>query len=575
MFWAAITRSDLSVAGPLRSGGTEKTVQQSLYRFLVNREGKRTMKERSILKNKYYLYLTEFFSGVSVMAVELGASRLLAPYFSSSQIVWTIIIGTIMIALALGNLWGGRTADRNPDPDRLYRRLLLAAVWIAAIPVLGKYIILGISGLLVLTISTHFLVIAAFCACMVIFVFPLFLLGTVTPSLVKYTVDSLEDNGKVVGTLGACNTIGSILGTFLPTFVTIPAVGTAVTFLLFSGILLVIGLAYFFSARTCWRTCLAAGILFVLCTLLGGRGGFAFWEKDLTYEGESVYNYLQVKETEDRTILSTNVLFGVQSVKMKQEGLTGMYYDYALAAPVMAGLHQGTAGRVLVLGNGTGTYARQCTRYFPQVQVSGVEIDDKITQLATRYFDLPETVDVTTYDGRAYLQAVDTQYDVIQVDAYQDITIPFQMSTVEFFALVRDHLAPGGVMVVNLNMHSDGEGSINQALCDTIASLFPYVSTVDVPGTTNRELFAAVDGDPVQWLAQRRAALPAGELRGQMERVSQGLIPYVGGAHILTDDKAPVELLGMRAIDDLIQQELAYYQEIYREEGLSGLLNRF
>ena len=401
------------------------------------------MKERSILKNKYYLYLTEFFSGVSVMAVELGASRLLAPYFSSSQIVWTIIIGTIMIALALGNLWGGRTADRNPDPDRLYRRLLLAAVWIAAIPVLGKYIILGISSLLVLTISTHFLVIAAFCACMVIFVFPLFLLGTVTPSLVKYTVDSLEDNGKVVGTLGACNTIGSILGTFLPTFVTIPAVGTAVTFLLFSGILLVIGLAYFFSARTCWRTCLAAGILFVLCTLLGGRGGFAFWEKDLTYEGESVYNYLQVKETEDRTILSTNVLFGVQSVKMKQEGLTGMYYDYALAAPVMAGLHQGTAGRVLVLGNGTGTYARQCTRYFPQVQVSGVEIDDKITQLATRYFDLPETVDVTTYDGRAYLQAVDTQYDVIQVDAYQDITIPFQMSTVEFFALVRDHLAPG------------------------------------------------------------------------------------------------------------------------------------
>ena len=567
MFWAAITRSDLSVAGPfeVRWNGENGTAVAVPF---FGKSGRKENHERT-------LHSEEFFSGVSVMAVELGASRLLAPYFSSSQIVWTIIIGTIMIALALGNLWGGRTADRNPDPDRLYRRLLLAAVWIAAIPVLGKYIILGISSLLVLTISTHFLVIAAFCACMVIFVFPLFLLGTVTPSLVKYTVDSLEDNGKVVGTLGACNTIGSILGTFLPTFVTIPAVGTAVTFLLFSGILLVIGLAYFFSARTCWRTCLAAGILFVLCTLLGGRGGFAFWEKDLTYEGESVYNYLQVKETEDRTILSTNVLFGVQSVKMKQEGLTGMYYDYALAAPVMAGLHQGTAGRVLVLGNGTGTYARQCTRYFPQVQVSGVEIDDKITQLATRYFDLPETVDVTTYDGRAYLQAVDTQYDVIQVDAYQDITIPFQMSTVEFFALVRDHLAPGGVMVVNLNMHSDGEGSINQALCDTIASLFPYVSTVDVPGTTNRELFAAVDGDPVQWLAQRRAALPAGELRDQMERVSQGLIPYVGGAHILTDDKAPVELLGMRAIDDLIQQELAYYQEIYREEGLSGLLNRF
>lgn len=38
-------------------------------------------------------------------------SRLLAPYFSSSQIVWTIIIGTIMIAMALGNIYGGRTAE--------------------------------------------------------------------------------------------------------------------------------------------------------------------------------------------------------------------------------------------------------------------------------------------------------------------------------------------------------------------------------------------------------------------------------------------------------------------------------
>lgn len=64
------------------------------------------METRTILKNKFYLYMTEFFAGMSVMAVELGASRLLAPYFSSSQIVWTIIIGTIMIAMALGNIWG-------------------------------------------------------------------------------------------------------------------------------------------------------------------------------------------------------------------------------------------------------------------------------------------------------------------------------------------------------------------------------------------------------------------------------------------------------------------------------------
>ena len=86
------------------------------------------MEKRKILENKFYLYLTEFFSGMSVMAVELGASRLLAPYFSSSQIVWTIIIGTIMIAIALGNIYGGKSADKNPNPDKLYGRIIIAAI---------------------------------------------------------------------------------------------------------------------------------------------------------------------------------------------------------------------------------------------------------------------------------------------------------------------------------------------------------------------------------------------------------------------------------------------------------------
>lgn len=94
--------------------------------------------KRPILASKVFLYVTEFVSGMAVMAAELGAQRLLAPYFSSSQIVWTIIIGTIMIALALGAVFGGRWADRDPDPDRMYMRVLVAAVWIALIPLVGK-----------------------------------------------------------------------------------------------------------------------------------------------------------------------------------------------------------------------------------------------------------------------------------------------------------------------------------------------------------------------------------------------------------------------------------------------------
>ena len=167
---------------------------------------------------------------------------------------------------------------------------------------------------------------------------------------------------------------------------------------------------------------------------------------------------------------------------------------------------------------------------------------------------------------------MDTRYDVILVDAYQDITIPFQMSSTEFFSLVRDHLNPGGVMVVNLNMYADGEGSINQALCDTIASIFPKVYTVNVSGSTNRELFAALDGDPKVWLAEHRRTVVDEALSAHLEEVERRLTAYQGGGHILTDDQAPVELLGMRAIDGLIQAELTYYKEKFKTEGISGLL---
>ena len=542
--------------------------------------------ERPILKSKIFLYVTEFFSGMAVMAAELGASRLLAPYFSSSLIVWTIIIGTIMIALALGAVFGGRWADKDPDPDKLYFRILVAAVWIALIPLVGKYLIILISGLLIVTVSTNFLVIAAFASCMIIFVPPLFLLGTVTPGLNKFATDSLENNASVVGRLSACNTVGSILGTFLPTFVTIPAVGTFVTFLIFSGLLLALPIVYFFAAKARRVVCAVSVAVFAASACVSPLTGFAFWENRSTiaYEGESIYNYLQVKNLSDRTILSTNVLFGVQSVTMKDKGLTGMYYDTALAAPALAS----HADSALILGMGTGTYARQLRQYYPDMRVTGVEIDQKITDLAGRYFDEPSDIEVSTYDGRAWLAASENTYDVIMVDAYQDITIPFQMSSAEFFDLVRSHLNPGGVMVVNMNMISDGRRSINEALTDTISSVFgsDAVRTADVPGTTNRELFARNAGgsgdkaglsDPAALESAAYDRTHSHELASTMADVA-GRMQAVddpaerADATILTDDKAPVEVLGMRAIDNIIAEEAGPYRELLKTEGIAGLL---
>ena len=208
-----------------------------------------------------------------------------------------------------------------------------------------------------------------------------------------------------------------------------------------------------------------------------------------------------------------------------------------------------------------------------------MEIDDKITALAYEYFELPKDTNVVTYDGRAFLNSTESQYDVIMVDAYQDITIPFQMSSVEFFSLVRGHLKDGGVMTVNMNMRGKSEGSINQYLSDTISYVFPYVYTIDVPGYTNRVLFASVNEDfPERGLenmelwAEEKDDERSAVLVSWMKNIYPDIGRYERGDYLLTDDKAPVELLGMRVIDEMIKEETQYYRQVYEEQGLEGLL---
>ena len=441
---------------------------QACYNFSVytedgtNETTGRSCMENKLIRSKYFLYLTEFFAGMSVMAVELGASRLMAPYFSSSQIVWTVIIGVIMIAMAIGNVWGGKLADKSATPDKLYRRLIIAAIGIAY------------------------------------FVF--------------------EKKKSVPG-------IVSVL--------------------------------------------LIAGLCFALPSY-----SFAFWQSDITLEDESIYNYLQVQDDAKRTTLSTNVLFGVQSVQVKGDALTGMYYDYALAAPCMAGM-DGTDNEnrsVMILGMGSGTYASYCTRYFPGASVQGAEIDKKIADIATDYFGLPDSVTVAIEDGRAYLAASKEKFDVIMVDAYQDITIPFQLSSVEFFNEVQAHLKPNGVMVVNLNMTSAEDGSINEYLCDTMASVFRHTVTAPVRGNTNTEVFCTNADDWEETFLCSIAKLKDSDYADMMRTVYSKLTPYEGGSCILTDDKAPVEVLGMRVLDELIGDELNYYKDELRTGGLSALI---
>ena len=200
-------------------------------------------KKKLFINHRYFYFITELFVGIALMGIEMSASRLISVYFSSSQIVWTIIIGVIMIAMAGGNYWGGRQADKKPSYLRLYIELLFAGTWIVLVPFLGRFVIAGITVLFALFITKGLVIWSALFSCIILFVPPLLFLGKVTPSLIKYSLGE-KVSGKVIGLLEALNTIGSIIGTFLPTFLTIPFIGTSNSFVLFGSMIAGLGLIF-------------------------------------------------------------------------------------------------------------------------------------------------------------------------------------------------------------------------------------------------------------------------------------------------------------------------------------------
>ncbi|HYM64392.1 MAG TPA: fused MFS/spermidine synthase, partial [Gaiellaceae bacterium] len=187
-----------------------------------------------------------FVGGCGTLATEISASRLLAPYFGSSTIVWANIIGLILIYLSIGYWLGGKLADRRPEPRLLGLLVVVAAVVIAATPFMARPILdLAVKGLDAATVGA---VVGSFFAALALFAIPVTLLGAVSPFAIRLAISDVEQAGTVAGRLYALSTVGSIVGTFLSALVTIPLVGTQRT-MLGSAALLVLGAALLLGRR--------------------------------------------------------------------------------------------------------------------------------------------------------------------------------------------------------------------------------------------------------------------------------------------------------------------------------------
>jgi spermidine synthase len=470
--------------------------------------------------------------GAASLGAEIAAARLLAPWFGASTIVWANTIATVLVALSAGYWVGGRLADRDPTLRGLSRLVLLAAGLMAIVPfAAGPFLRVSVGALDSVQAGAFA---GSLLAVLVLIAVPVLVLGCVAPYAVRLSVHAVEEAGRVAGRLYAISTMGSLAGVFLSALLLIPLVGTRRTFLAFA---LALALAAVPSLSP--RFALAPLAVAVLLVLPAGAVKATGGER-VVWERETEYQYARVVQAPDGVRrLELNEGQAVHSVYQPGHWLTGDYWDEMLVLPFAAQRRRPRS--VAILGNAAGTTARAYGHFFPRARIDGVEIDPALTDVGRRLFDLRgPNLHLHTADARPFLRRATRRWDVIVVDAYRQPYIPFYLATREFFALVRRHLNPDGMVVVNVG-HPEGSDRLEKVLSATMGRELRTVLR-DPSEPTNVMLVGTDAPISARRLQAAGTSLPA-PLRPVAAATAGRLAAPLRGGTVYTDDLAPVEWL--------------------------------
>ena len=506
-----------------------------------------------------YIYFTVFASGMTSMAAEFGASRLLGNIFGTSNPVWAVIIGLILVYLTAGYFIGGRWADRTPQPKTMYALLAWGAFTLGIVPYISSPVLrLAANAFDNLQIG---ILAGAFTGVLILFIVPVTLFGMISPFAIRLSMNDSSKAGNVSGTIYGISTIGSFIGTFLPTLLLIPTIGTTHTFLVFSLALLVVALAGLVLSAG-WRVVTPYFLMVIALGLLayfGGRGGIKQTSGQI-YETESAYNYIQVLELNGTRYLRLNEGQGIHSEYNPQTLEYGGPWQQFLVGPFFyADRKPEEVHRIAIVGLAAGTTARQAAAVFPNVVIDGFEIDPKIVDVGRKYFDMNiPNLNVIIQDGRWGLSSSPEKYDLICVDAYRPPYIPPHLTTQEFFQIAADHLNPDGVIAINVG-RSPGDRRLIDGLATTLGTIFPSIYVMDIPNTFNSLVYATLQPTNqvnltrnLSTLAARQSANPL--LIDSMTLALDNLQPAPQHTVVFTDDKSPIEWITNTMILNFILQ---------------------
>ena len=515
--------------------------------------------------------LAVFVSGAVLLGLELAASRVLAPYFGSSLIVWGALISVVLAGLAGGYWIGGWLVDRTPKAWLLVATLAVGAGCVLAVPYLDRPVL---EAIVAWDPEPR---LNALLAALCLFGLPSVVLAGATPMAVRLRTDAIARLGRTAGSLFAVSTVGSIVGTIGTAFWLVPEFGTD-QLIAFGAVALLTAAAVIAVAER-----LAIPLALIVLGIAGAAAAAAELEAttggtlpsaqtrnyspnvrlrkalrpsrvtksaDVLYEKNSRYHRIIVVEAGGvRTLIFDGLSQSATEVK-DPYATEFTYTDYLQL--VMA--YKPSARRVLFLGLGGGSAPKRFWRDYPRLQIDVAEVDPEVIKVARRYFAVPADprLRIEAQDGRRFLAKSRERYDAIVVDTYYSDSIPFHMTTREFVELARERLAPGGVIAMNIIGSVRGSGSkLFRALYRTYRTEFPtvVVHPVDTPDVIGNIILLATEGAAppksvltARWREMRTHAPTAPDLSTAISTRYEALVP-TADVPTLIDDYAPTDSL--------------------------------
>jgi spermidine synthase len=414
-----------------------------------------------------------FVSSACIMVLELVAGRITAPQIGVSLYTWTSIIGVVLAGISLGNYLGGRLADRYASEPFLGLIFSFASFASLSIPSLTDWAheLDPPAVPLMIWVVTYIAL---------VFFLPSMILGCISPIVVKLSLTDLERTGATVGKIYAWSSVGSIAGTFATGFFLIAWFGTRRVVLLVAAVLLLMGF-YFLSAKG-WRWAILLLILFAVAL------GLIQWQQHLESTCLRETNYFCIKvheeEIEDRTVQKL-ILDRLVHSYVDLEDPTWLVYGYerTYAAVLQPFLKQHPDLRAFFIGGGGYTFPRYLEVLYPDGKVDVAEIDPEVTEVAHVALGLPPDTRIRSYAGDARILieqgTVEGPYELVIGDAFNDYSVPYHLTTLEFNEAIANMLTDDGLYVVNL-VDSFRRGHFLRAYVRTVQQTFDHVAVIPV-----------------------------------------------------------------------------------------------